>query len=117
MKKMLLVFAVVLLSSCSTLSPVGNWDYSVTGTPDGDRAGTMTVAKKDKKTYGAVLKTEEGELKFDKFQFVSKTKKSTGEFNYQGMIILFDAKVTENEMTGSVSTQGTDFPFKATRKK
>lgn len=117
MKRMLIVLVAVVVSSCSTLSPVGVWDYSVTGTPDGDRSGIMMVSKKDKKAFDAILKTDEGELKFDTFAFEAKTKKSTGDFNYQGTTIFFDADVTENEMTGNLSTQGMNFPFKATRKK
>ncbi len=117
MKKMLIFFVAIVLSSCSTLSPVGVWDYSVTGTPDGDRSGIMTVSKKDKKAFDAILKTDEGELKFDTFAFEAKTKKSTGDFNYQGTVIFLDADVKADEMTGNLSTQGMNFPFKATRKK
>ena len=118
MKKILIVLIAFLLVSCASISPVGEWSYTISGTPEGDRTGVMTVSKKDKKQFNAVLKTNEGELPFNSFNFASKTKKSTGQFDYQGMSISFDAILKENKkMEGSISTQGMDFPFKASRTK
>ncbi len=117
MKKIFYLLLIVVVSSCASISPVGNWDYKITGTPQGDYSGVLTVAKKDKKDYSAVMKSDAGDLKFTQFKFESKTKKSSGEFDYQGMTVSFDSSVKENEMTGSVSVQGMNFPFTATRKK
>ncbi|MBS1488049.1 MAG: hypothetical protein JST43_10730 [Bacteroidetes bacterium] len=117
MKNLLFAFtAALLLTSCASLSPVGKWDYKIIGTPQGDYSGVMTVAKKEK-TLTADMKSESGDLPFNKFDYLSKSKKATGDFNYMGMTVNFDAAVTENDMTGTVSTQGMSFPFKAVRKK
>ena len=76
----------------------------------------MVVTNENKK-LNATFKTSEGELKFTRFDFVSKTKKSAGEFSYQGMSVSFNALLKDQEMVGTISVQGMDFPFKASRKK
>ncbi|MBS1951898.1 MAG: hypothetical protein OJF59_001399 [Cytophagales bacterium] len=115
MKKLPFIIAALFLASCASLTPVGKWDYQITGTPQGDYSGVMTVSKKDKKTLAAEMKSQAGDLPFSKFDFNDKSKKAMGDFSFQGMTIFFDATVTEQEMTGSVSTQGMNFPFKAKR--
>jgi hypothetical protein len=117
MKKVFYLLFIFSLSSCASLSPAGNWDYAITGTPQGDFSGTLTVTKKDKKTFSAVMKSKAEDLKFNKFTFEPKSKKSTGDFDYQGMNVFFDTAINENEMIGNISVQGMSFPFKATRKK
>ncbi|HCW05820.1 MAG TPA: hypothetical protein DGG95_00450 [Cytophagales bacterium] len=105
------------MTSCSSLSPVGSWDYKVTGTPQGDYGGVLIVRKKDKKTLNAVMRSNGNDLPFNSFTFDPKTKKSNGDFNYQGMSVNFDASVSPAEMNGGISVEGMNFPFKATRKK
>jgi hypothetical protein len=117
MKKLLYLLLILVVSSCASISPAGNWNYTITGTPQGDYSGVLTVTKKDKKTFSAVMKSDAGDFKFNQFTFESKSKKSTGDFDYQGMNVYFDTAIKENEMTGNVSVQGMNFPFKATRKK
>jgi hypothetical protein len=117
MKKLFYLAIVFCAFSCASVSPVGTWNYSITGTPQGDYSGVLNVTKADKKNYSAVMKSDAGDLKFNKFSFDGKTKKSTGDFDYQGMNVWFDTALKENEMTGNVSVQGMNFPFKATRKK
>jgi hypothetical protein len=98
------------------VSPVGSWDYTITGTPNGDYAGTLNVTK-IKKQYAATLNSQGSDLPFKKFAFDPKTKKASGDFDYQGMPISFGAMVKENDMAGNVSTDDAQFPFKAARKK
>ena len=117
MKKILYIAIVLSAFSCASISPVGNWDYTITGTPQGDYSGVMSITKKDKNTFSAQMKSQAGDLNFNKFTFDGKTKKSVGDFDYQGMNLNFDAALKENEMTGSISVQGMNFPFKATKKK
>lgn len=117
MKILSFVFAAFVLASCASISPVGNWDYKITGTPQGDYSGTLVVTKNTDKTFTATMKSEGGEMKFNQFKFESKTKKSTGDFDYQGMNIYFDTTIKENQMAGNVSVQGMTFPFTATKKK
>ena len=112
----LMLFFCLTLAGCASVTPVGSWDYTVTGTPNGDYAGTMIITK-IKKQYAATLNSQGGDLPFKKFSFDPKTKKSTGDFDYQGTPIYFDATVKETDMEGNMSTDDAKFPFKATRKK
>ena len=96
-------------------SPTGSWDYTITGTPQGDFKGVMIVTEVDK-VVTAKLITDGAELSIDKFVFNKETLKMSGEFDYSGALILFDGLLATNEITGSMSTSGMNFPFKATRK-
>jgi hypothetical protein len=116
MKKLAVLFVGIALAGCASLSPVGSWNYTISGTPQGDFTGTLDVAKKDA-GYTATMKTSDGELAFEQFTFDKKTAKSTGNFYYQSMGVNFDAAVTKDAMDGSVSLQGMSFTFKAARKK
>lgn len=117
MKILFFVLAAFVWASCASISPAGNWDYKITGTPQGDYAGTLVVTKNANKTFTATMKSDGGEMKFNQFKFDGKTKKSTGDFDYQGMNIWFDTTLKENNMNGNVSVQGMTFAFTATKKK
>ena len=114
--KLPLVLAAFLISSCATMGPVGSWDYTVTGTPQGDYAGVMTVTKTEA-GYSAKLSGQAGEITFDKFTFDRKTKKTGGDFFYSDTPIAFSAQVDKDQMKGLMSTGDMEFPFNATRKK
>jgi hypothetical protein len=116
MKKIAVLLAGIALAGCASLSPVGNWNYTISGTPQGDFAGVMAVAKKDA-GFTATMKTSDGEMAFEQFTFDKKTAKSAGNFYYQSMNVNFDAAVTKEAMDGTVSVQGMSFTFKAARKK
>ncbi len=119
MKNIAVILISLFMASCASKVPlaVGDWEYKITGTPQGDYAGVLTVSKKDKKTLNAVMKSNGSDLPFNQFQFDPKTKKSTGKFDYQGTPIEFNAKVTETAMEGTVSAENMNFPFTAVRKK
>jgi hypothetical protein len=116
MKKLLYFVAVVaLLSSCAP-GPIGAWNYTVTGTPEGDFAGVMEIAKKEN-GYSAKMKSRGSETVFNTFSYSDKTKKAEGSFDYSGTPINFQAQLNKDQLNGAMSTGGMDFPFKATRKK
>ncbi len=118
MKRLILpLFLIALLASCASVGPTGTWDYSVTGTPQGDYTGIMTVTRQ-KVGYVAKMNGQQaGEIAFEKFSFDKKSKLSKGLFYFSGAEITFSAAVTKEQMKGSMSTSGMDFPFLATRKK
>jgi hypothetical protein len=116
------VFAALLLSSCASTkstskvpSPEGNWDYSITGTPEGDFNGVLTIAKIDD-GYTAKMAINGGELSIEKYTYNEATMKMAGEFDYSGNLVLFDAIMVGDEIKGSMSAGGMGFPFSATRK-
>jgi len=117
MKNILCIMIALFITSCASMSPVGSWDYKISGTPQGDYSGIMTVKRKEKKTLEAVMESAAGKLSFTKFTYNHKAKKSSGDFTYQGMSVAFDATLSAKEMNGTISVQGMDFPFKAVRQK
>jgi hypothetical protein len=123
MKNLLYIFlGLLLLTSCASTktskapSPTGNWDYTITGTPEGDFVGVMTISEVDK-IYSAKMATSAGEVPLDKYLYDKETKKMSGEFYYSGTLVLFDAVFAVDQIDGGMSAGGMSFPFKATRKK
>jgi hypothetical protein len=120
MKKIIyLLFALTVLSCASAklaLVPVGSWDYTITGTPNGDFAGVLIVTM-DGDKYAAVLKSQAGEIKIDDPTYDKATKKLSGTFDFQGTTIFFDSITEGDSMKGSVSAGGGSWPFIGTRKK
>jgi hypothetical protein len=122
MKNVSLIFIALAFTACvaskttgKAPSPTGNWDYSITGTPQGDFKGVMIITEVDK-VLTAKLISDAGELPIDKFVFNKESLKMSGELDYSGALVLFDGLFAANEITGSMSTSGMNFPFKATRK-
>lgn len=116
------IFIAITITACVATktttkapSPAGNWDYAITGTPEGDFKGIMTIAEVDK-VLSAKLLSDAGELPIEKFVYNKETQKMSGELYYSGALVLFDGLLNANEITGNMSTSGMNFPFKATRK-
>ncbi len=118
MKKLsiLLTICVVLLISSCAPGPVGVWNYSVTGTPQGDFKGVMTISKTET-GYAAKMDGLGATIPFDKFNYNKSTKKTDGSFDFQGTPIDYAATFSKDQLKGSVSAAGMDWPFAATRKK
>jgi hypothetical protein len=121
MKKLLILSTTLIIISCAStkklaMVPVGGWDYTITGTPNGDYSGVLTVTM-DGDNYSATLKSEAGEIKFDQTKYDQVTKKLTGNFDFQGTPIDFESITEGDTMKGSVSAGGGSWPFNATRKK
>lgn len=112
-----------VLSSCASTksastapSPAGNWDYSITGTPEGNFSGVLVIEQIND-TYTAKMTNAAGDLPIEKYTFDKATMKMNGEFDYSGTLVLFDAMMAGDEINGSMTAGGMGFPFKATRKK
>ncbi len=124
-----LFFGLLILASCSTtkttskassktpkVTPAGEWTYSIKETPEGDFSGDMTVTHQEN-AYTAKMNANGYDLAFDKFSWDEANKSATGEFYYSGISVFFSAKLEGDEMKGTVSAGGMEFPFLATRKK
>lgn len=123
MKNLLFVFVALIITSCAStktskvvITPAGNWDYTITGTPEGDVNGVMTIVSENNQ-YTAKMTASGNEITISNFTWDEPTKKVGGEFGYSGYTVLFDAAMAGEEMTGSMSVEGMSFPYKATRKK
>ncbi|MBL7870254.1 MAG: hypothetical protein JNM78_01480 [Cyclobacteriaceae bacterium] len=124
MKRILyLMLSALLLFSCATTkstsrtpSPHGNWDYTITGTPEGNFSGVLIITQIND-TYTAKITSSAGDLPIEKYMYDKSTMKMSGEFDYSGTLVLFDAVMVGDEINGSMSAGGMGFPFKGTRKK
>ena len=123
MKKVsLLIFAILFLASCATtrvskkISPAGEWDYTVTNTPEGDFAGTMIISLQDN-VYSAKLNAQNNEIPVEDFAWDGTTKTIKGIIYYSGTPVDLAATLNGDELTGIMAAGGGEFPFKATRKK
>ena len=117
------LLVILVLSSCATtktasvqINPTGDWNYSITGTPEGDFSGIMTVGR-NAEAFTAKMTANGAELPLENFAFNDETKKVTGLLYYSGTPVSLDALLNGEEMTGFMSAEGMNFPFKATRKK
>ena len=120
MRNALTLFISVAVFSCASTklakAPVGSWEYTIKGTPNGDYSGVLTVSLEGEK-YQALLKSQVAEIKFDEATYDKKLKKLTGSFYYEGNPIYFESTTDGDTMNGSVSAGGDSWPFKGTRKK
>ena len=116
MKKIISLITVCFLITSCAPGPVGVWNYSVTGTPQGDYAGIMTINKAGQ-GYTAMMTVLKNETPFNKFTYTKKSKKADGDFDFSGVNILFSAQLNKELLKGTMSTSGLEFPFTATRKK
>ena len=130
MKVLSLVLVVLMAASCAstggtgaaksaatgaTVTPVGNWDYVVLGTPQGDFSGVMSITSADS-GYAARISSPAGEITMNQFRWDDSAGKVAGVFSFTGFPVMFDAALAAGEMTGYMSVDGMQFPFKATRK-
>ena len=122
MQKFIYLFTLIMLTSCATVktkkiavTPVGDWDYTLTGTPSGDYSGILSIIEKEK-VLAATIKSSEGELPLTNVNFDKATSVITGNLNYQGTILALNATLSGESLAGTISSGGSEFPFKATRK-
>ena len=117
MKRILFTLIICsLISSCASVGPAGQWNYTVTGTPQGDFTGEMTVTKNDK-GYAAKMKNKEDEINFNSFTYDKKEKKTVGSFDFSGTSVEFNALLAKDQLKGTMNAGGMEFPFTATKKK
>jgi len=119
----LYVFVILIFASCASTktmapvaTPVGDWDYSVTGTPEGDFNGVLNISSAGD-VYNAKMISSAGTAPLSGVTYSKETKKITGQVPYNEYIVDLDATLAGDELLGSMSAGGMSFPFKATRKK
>lgn len=114
-------FVLALLASCATVKtskapvPDGDWAYKITGTPQGDYEGVLTLTKTGD-TYGGQMTSSEGTIALSSVTYSKEEKKITATFDYSGMPVTLTAVMADNQLTGTVATSGYEFPLSATRK-
>ncbi|MEM6344155.1 MAG: hypothetical protein AAF927_09760 [Bacteroidota bacterium] len=93
-------------------SAVGNWDFTVTGTPAGEVAGVMVITQSGD-DYKGELRTEEGTLELEDVKLVDN--KLTANLSYQGYSLNLEGMFNGDMMDGEVSMGYDSFTIKATR--
>ncbi len=96
-----------------TGSYIGTWNFTVTGTPDGDTKGEMIISQ-----AGDILKgmigSAGGQSEIKDLKIVNNVL--TGLFDYDGMSINMTGTFNGNSFEGKVDAQGYTFPLTATKK-
>ena len=121
MKKLFNLLIVVVFYSCASSkmasnAPDGDWNYTVTGTPDGDHSGILTITT-EKNKCTAIIKSETGEMTLNDAAFDKEKQLLTGNIDYDGTTVYLNITRTGDSLEGKVSASGMDFPLKGTRKK
>lgn len=92
---------------------VGEWEYAITGTPDGDKEGTFSIVK-DGDSYTGALHTEQGDTNLNKIVIENDALVCT--FDYSGYTIDMTGSFVGDTFTGKISVEYNDFPMTAVRK-
>lgn len=109
-----LIVALVSYSCASTKkmadTSIGAWDYTITGTPEGDLNGTFVIAK-DGDAYTGVLKSTQGEI--DLNNVVVEDGNLSCDFDYMGYTVNMSGLFEGSTFDGKVSVDYNDFPMTA----
>ena len=99
MKKYALILLVALVGygCASVYSPAGNWDYIVTGTPQGDVSGTMVLTETDDGYTGRFI-SNIGDLDLENLKY-SEEEGLSCTFYYQGIEFAITGTFVEEEFT------------------
>ena len=101
---------------CASTSFLGDWDYTVTGTPDGNLIGLFTLSETEDGYVCHVLSSD-GYADFDMESCKLEENTLTG-FYYDEMGSRIDISGTfeEDKFTGKVNVQGQEFTLAMVRK-
>ena len=120
MKQSILLFLIAGLMSygCTTSKKaadvsIGEWEYVVKDTPNGDASGTFTITKEGDQ-YSGILQGEEGDALLKNVQIENDALSST--FDYSGYTINLTGNFVGDIFTGKISVEGSDFIMTGKRK-
>lgn len=116
---LLLILAGLIWAGCAGTKTskeatfLGDWEYLVEGTPNGDVTGVMNISK-DGDTYVGKLASDMGEIQLNDLSIVED--KLSANFDIQGMRLDMDGTFDGPEFTGTISVDYNSFPVTATKK-
>jgi hypothetical protein len=118
-KIMILAFIAVWVAGCATTKKmadtlVGDWEYTVTGTPEGDFTGILTLLKEGD-GYAGVLKAANQETPLK--NVVIEGNKLTSNFDYMSYTVNMAGVIEGESMTGEMTVDYNGFPFTAKKVK
>jgi hypothetical protein len=92
---------------------IGDWEYLVEGTPNGDVTGVMNISKEGDAFVGK-LTSDMGEISLNDLAIVEN--KLSANFDIQGMTLDMDGTFDGPQFTGTIGVDYNTFPMTATKK-
>ena len=92
---------------------LGDWEYLVEGTPNGDVMGVMNITKEGD-TYVGKLTSDMREILLNDLSIVED--KLSANFDIQGMTLVMDGTFEGPKFTGTIGVDYNSFPMTATKK-
>lgn len=113
----ILSFALIWLTGCASsktmaYDPAGTWNYTVTGTPNGDVNGKLILSKNGD-NYTGEMQSAEGSASLDNLQI--EDQKLTANLNYQGMDLTVSGTFEGDNFDGEVAAGYDSFDMTASR--
>jgi len=92
---------------------LGDWEYLVKDTPNGDVNGVMTISKEGE-IFKGVLTSDMGEIALENLSIVED--KLSAQFDIQGMTLDMNGTFEGPQFTGTIGLDYNTFPMTATKK-
>ncbi len=92
---------------------LGDWEYLVEGTPNGDVIGVMNISKEGD-AYVGKLTSDMGEILLNDLSILED--KLSANFDIQGMTLVMDGTFEGPKFTGTIGVDYNSFPMTATKK-
>lgn len=113
---MILAFIAVWVAGCATTKKmadtrIGDWEYTVTDTPEGDFTGFFSISKEGD-AYVGVLKSSNQEATQLK-KFILEDNNFSGSFDYMGYNVIMKGVIEGETMSGEMTVDYNGFPFTA----
>ena len=118
-RTLIFMIAVFIAYGCATSKKVvdisiGEWEYVIKDTPDGDVEGTFSITK-DGDNYSGALHTAQGDAPLN--NVLIEDDKLVSTFDYSGYTIDMTGVFAGDTFTGKCSVEYNEFPMTAVRKK
>jgi hypothetical protein len=116
---LLIILAALIWAGCAGTKTskedayLGDWEYLVEGTPNGDVTGVMNIAK-DGDAFVGKLTSDMGEIELNDLSIVED--KLSANFEIQGMTLDMDGTFNGPQFTGTIGVDYNTFPVTATKK-
>jgi len=112
-----LSLAIIWLAGCASsksmaYDPSGNWNYTVTGTPNGTVEGTMTITKNGD-SYSGELQSPIGSTNLNNLKIEGQTL--SADFYYSGTEIQMSGTFDGDSFDGEVAAGYDSFDITANR--
>ena len=113
----MIVFIVIVSFSCASSKKaadisVGNWDYTVKGTPNGNISGYFMIVKEGD-NYSGAINGSQGSTPFKTISVEDKSLNAT--FDYSSYSVTMKGEFEGNAFTGTVTVDYNNFPITATK--